>query len=91
VSYTSKIVIKKDGRKELFIKEKIVVSAVKTGAPLNIARDIADKIESHPKNELKTLWIRKHIIDELKLHNPDWPKRYINYDKSVKRLYKNVY
>ena len=91
MSYTSKIVIKKDGRKELFIKEKIVVSAVKTGAPLNIARDIADKIESHPKNELKTLWIRNHIVDELTLHNPDWPKRYINYDKSVKRLYKNVH
>jgi transcriptional regulator NrdR family protein len=83
-----KTVIKKDGRKEPFIKEKIVVSTVKTGAPIELARDIADKIEKHPEGEIKTLWIRKHIHDELKLHNPDWPKRFISYDKGVKRLYK---
>jgi transcriptional regulator NrdR family protein len=40
-----KKVIKKDGETEPFIKEKIVVSAVKTGAHVDIARDIADKIE----------------------------------------------
>jgi len=86
-----KTVIKKDGRKEPFIKEKIVVSAVKTGAPIELARDIAEKIEEHPKDEIKTLWIRKQVSDELKLHNPDWLKRWYSYDKNVKRLHKYGY
>jgi len=83
-----KRVIKKDGRKEPFIKEKIVVSAVKAGAPAEIARKIADKIEQHPKEDIRTSWIRKHVLDELELHNPDWPKRWYNYDKNIKRLHK---
>ena len=86
-----KTVIKKDGQKEPFIKEKIVVSAVKTGASVEVARDIAEKIEEHPKDEIKTLWIRKQVSDELKLHNPDWLKRWYSYDKNVKRLHKYGY
>ena len=83
-----KKVIKKDGREEPFIKEKIVVSAVKTGAPANIARKIADEIEKHPNKSIKTIWIRNQILGKLELHNPDWPKRWYNYDKNVKRLHK---
>jgi transcriptional regulator NrdR family protein len=89
--YTPKNVIKQDGRKEPFVKEKIVVSAVKTGAPVKVARGIADKIEKHPKDELKTSEIKKSVLDELTLHNPDLPKRWLSYDKSVKRLYKHMY
>ena len=83
-----KTVIKRDGRKESFIKEKIVVSAVKTGAPVKIARDIASKIEKHPEEEVKAIWIRKHVLNELNLHNPDWPKKWYSYDKNVKRLHR---
>jgi transcriptional regulator NrdR family protein len=86
-----KTVIKKDGRKEPFIKEKIVVSAVKTGAPTEIARGIAEKIEKHPKVEISTIWIRKQVLDGLKLHNPGLPKRWYNYDKNVKRLHIHGY
>ncbi len=84
----AKIVIKKDGRKEPFIKEKIIVSAVKTGAPVEIARKIAEEIEEHPDENLKTIWIRKLVLDKLELHNPDWPKKWYNYDKNVKRIHK---
>ena len=86
-----KIVIIRDGKKEPFIKEKIVVSAVKTGAPLEIARGIADKIDKHPEENIKTAWIKKHVLGELKLHNPDWPKRWYNYHKNVKRLHNFSY
>ena len=78
----AKNVIKKDGRKEPFIKEKIIVSAVKTGAPVEIARKIADEIENHPDESIKTIWIRKHLLGKLELHNPDLPKRWLNYDKT---------
>jgi len=83
-----KTVIKKDGRKEPFIKEKIIVSAVKAGAPVKIARDIAEKIEKHHEESIKTLWIKKQVTDHLALHNPDWPKRFLSYDKNIKRIYK---
>ena len=83
-----KTVIKKNGKKEPFIKEKIVVSAVKAGAPVEIARKIADKIEKHPEESIKTLWVRKKVLDELEYHNPDWPKSWLSYDKNVKRLRK---
>jgi transcriptional regulator NrdR family protein len=83
-----KNVIKKDGRTEPFIKEKIVVSAVKTGAPNHIARKIADSIEKNPAESVKTIWIRKHVLSELELHNPDLPKKWYNYDKNIKRLHK---
>lgn len=86
-----KTVIKKDGAKEDFIKEKIIVSAVKSGADIHIARKVADKIDNHPHVEIKTSEIRKNVLDELKLHNPDIPKRWLSYDKNVKRLYKHMY
>lgn len=83
-----KKVIKKDGRIQPFIKEKIVVSAVKTGAPVDVARKIADKIEKNPKEDIRTSLIRKQVLDELHVYNPDWPKRWFNYDKNIKRLHK---
>jgi transcriptional regulator NrdR family protein len=83
-----KNVIKKDGKKEPFIKEKIIVSAVKAGAPPEIARDIADKIEKHPKESIRTRWVRKKVLDELEYHNPEWPKRWLNFDKNIKRIKK---
>ena len=83
-----KKVIKNNGKTEPFIKEKIVVSIIKTGAPANIARNIAEKIEKHPDINIKTSYIRKNILDELELHNPEWPKRWYNYDKNIKRLHK---
>lgn len=89
--FMPKTVIKKDGRKEPFIKEKIVTSVVKTGAPVELARGIADKIDKHPKEDIKTMWIRKRVIDELELHNPEFPKRWYNFDKNIKRLHKHLF
>jgi transcriptional regulator NrdR family protein len=83
----SKNVIKKDGRIEPFIKEKIIVSAVKAGANVGIARKIAEKIEKQKEENIRTNWIRQYVLKELKLHNPDWPKRWYNYDKNIKRLH----
>ena len=83
-----KKVIKKDGKIEPFIKEKIIVSVVKTGAPAHIARKIADDVEKHPDESVKTIWIRNHVLGKLELYNPDLPKKWYNYDKNIKRLHK---
>lgn len=84
-------VIKKDGRKEDFIKEKIVVSTLKTGAPLDVARTIADKLHKEKNKEITTSEIRKSVLHELHKYNPEWSNRWISYDKGVKRLYKHMY
>ncbi len=84
-----KHVIKRDGRKEPFIKEKIVVSAIKTGAHVTIAREIAEKIEKQSEEIIPTSWIRQFVLKELKQHNPEWPKRWYSYDKNIKRLHKH--
>ena len=83
-----KKVIKKNGNKETFIKEKIVVSAVKAGAPVKVARDIAKQVEEHSEVELKTKWIRQYVLNKLKYHNKDWHDNWINYDEGVKRLHR---
>jgi len=84
-----KIVIKKDGKKEEFIPEKIVVSAVKSGAPADKAREIARKVEKIEKNEIETREIREIVLEELKKANPVWHERWVSYDKQVKRLYRH--
>ena len=84
-----KFVIKKDGRKEEFIPEKIVVSAVKSGATPEKAREIAKKVEEIEKEEIETKEIRGIVLKELKKANPIWHERWAAYDEQVKRLYRH--
>ena len=86
-----KKVIKRDGTTQEFIKEKVVVSAIKTGAPPDIARKIADELDTHPEESIRTSYIKQHVLKKLKLHNPELPKRWYNYDKNIKRLHKYGY
>jgi len=59
---------KRDGSLEAFMPEKIVVSAVKAGAPYEVAREIASSLESRHKKEevLESPTIRKYVLTELK-------------------------
>lgn len=62
-----KEVIKKNGDNEDFIKEKIVVSAIKAGASYGRAKKIAEKIKTkyRDQNTVKTTEIRSTIVKEL--------------------------
>ena len=84
-----KVVVKKDGEKEAFVPEKIVASAVKSGATPEMARNIAKKVERIEKDEIETVEIREIVLHELKSVNPDWHKRWLAYDEGVKRLYRH--
>ena len=87
--FMPKVVIKKSGNKEEFIPEKIVTATIKSGAPPEKAREIAKKITEVEKKEVKTVEIRKIVLDELKNINPDWHENFLAYDKGVKRLYRH--
>ncbi|MGC9554630.1 MAG: ATP cone domain-containing protein, partial [Thermoplasmatota archaeon] len=55
-------VIKKDGREEEFIPEKIVVSAVKSGAPPELAREIAREIQATRQETMESKEIRERVL-----------------------------
>lgn len=83
-----KKVVKKDGREEEFIKEKIVVSVVKSGSPAEIGRAIANEVEKIEEDQIRTQVIRKIVLEKLKKRNEGWYKKWVNYDESAKRLSK---
>ncbi|MCJ7634740.1 ATP cone domain-containing protein, partial [Candidatus Bathyarchaeota archaeon] len=58
-------VIKRDGRTEEFIPEKIIVSIVKVGAPVDLARQIAKDIQSKVREKISTAEIRRIVLEDL--------------------------
>jgi transcriptional repressor NrdR len=59
-------VMKRDGSTEVFMPEKVVVSAVKSGAPYETARDIASSLSKRSESSMKSSDIRKHVLTELR-------------------------
>ncbi|MGC9181146.1 ATP cone domain-containing protein [Thermogladius sp.] len=86
---SSIFVIKRDGSKEEFIPEKIVVSIIKTGAPVDVARRIAKIVEGklleQNVTEISSKDLMKMVLDLLKRENEEWYRNWIIFDKAVKR------
>jgi len=76
-------VLKRDGRSEDFIVEKVVVSVVKSGAPAEIAREIAQKIEV--REGMSTREIKSTVLEALREKDPEWEKNWLVYDRAVKK------
>ncbi|NHJ14369.1 MAG: ATPase [Candidatus Thorarchaeota archaeon] len=60
---------KRDGSIELFMPEKVVVSAVKSGAPYNTAKEIASSLSKRSEKVIESKEIRKHVLSELRSRN----------------------
>jgi len=78
-------VTKRDGKTEDFVREKVVVSCVKAGAPVETAREIAKKIEGKVHEKMSTEDIRRLCLKALREKNPEWENRWQVYDKAVKK------
>jgi transcriptional repressor NrdR len=78
-------VTKRDGRSEDFIYEKIVTSAVKSGAAVDVARNIAKQIESSIKEGASTKKIKQMVLEALRKVNTDWENNWLTYDRAVKK------
>ena len=59
-------VVKRDGSTEAFMPEKVVVSAVKSGAPYETAREIAGSLTKRSESTMKSSDIRTHVLTELR-------------------------
>lgn len=76
------MVMKADGRREEFIPEKIIVSAIKTGATPDYARKIAQDIGMNTKETVSTREIKGKVLVMLKSKNPEWEKNWIHWHYS---------
>jgi transcriptional repressor NrdR len=76
---------KRDGRSEDFVVEKVVVSMVKSGAPADVAREIAKNIEAEVHEGISTRDIKRRVLEELRKKNPEWEENWLVYDRSVKK------
>ena len=76
---------KRDGTKEPFIPEKIMVSAMKSGADPDSARTIAAETQKLIKDGTSTQEIRKTVLTMLKSKNPQWERNWKVYDTAVKK------
>jgi transcriptional regulator NrdR family protein len=76
---------KRDGRSEDFIYEKIVTSAVKSGASIDVVRNIAKQIEGSIKEGASTKEIKQMVLEALGKENPDWENNWLTYDRAVKK------
>ncbi len=82
-------VVKRDGRKEPFVPEKLVVSVLKTGAPPEVARKIAlivtAKILERGAKEISAKELTKMLLELLRKENEEWYRNWIVFDRAVKR------
>jgi len=78
-------VSKRDGRTEEFMPEKIVVSAVKSGASPEAGREIAGEVKQNAGETISTRDIRTRVLEGLERRNPDWRRNWEVYDQAVKR------
>lgn len=82
-------VVKRDGRREPFIYEKIVVSCLKAGATVEVSRRIATtilaKLIAEGKSEVTARELTKMILELLRRENEEWYRNWIVFDQAVKR------
>ncbi|MDF1541046.1 MAG: ATPase [Candidatus Thorarchaeota archaeon] len=60
---------KRSGSTEIFMPEKIVVSAVKCGCPYDTAREIASSLSSRSESIMASSEVREYVLSELRSRN----------------------
>ena len=79
------MVTKQDGRSESFIPEKLIVSAIKSGAAPEEARMMARQIESELSGTITTADLRSRMLSRLRQKNARLEENWLVYDRAVKR------
>lgn len=78
-------VVKADGRREPFVREKVIVSVLKSGAPPQEARAIGEAVERTAYDGMPSSEIRSRVLEQLHDQNPEWEENWLVYDRAVKR------
>ncbi|KXA99407.1 hypothetical protein AKJ48_04060 [candidate division MSBL1 archaeon SCGC-AAA261O19] len=75
-------VVKKSGEKEPFEHKKIVDSILTTGAPPDVAAQIADEVEEAVEEEVSTEQIRNMVLQKLGNIKQEWVDSWKEYEKT---------
>jgi transcriptional regulator NrdR family protein len=82
-------VVKRDGSREEFAPEKIVVSCLKAGATLEASRKIAKIVEAKllesNATEVSAKELTRMVLELLRKENEEWYRNWIIFDRAVKR------
>lgn len=78
-------IVKVDGRREPFVREKVTVSALKSGAPPGEARAIGEAVERVAYDGMPSGEIRRRVLEQLRDRNPEWEENWLMYDRAVKK------
>lgn len=78
-------IVKVDGRREPFVREKVTVSALKSGAPPEEARAIGEAVERVAYDGMPSGEIRRRVLEQLRDRNPEWEENWLMYDRAVKK------
>lgn len=81
----AKSVRKRDGRLEEFVPEKVIVSALKSGATVAVARRIARDVEAQARDETPSTEIRSMVLSSLGREDPVLEQNWRTYDRAIKR------
>lgn len=81
----AKMVRKRDGQTEEFVPEKVIVSALKSGASVAVARRIAKDVESQVRDGTPSQEIRSMVLSQLRQEDPVLEQNWQTYDRAVKR------
>jgi len=57
---------KRSGSTEVFMPEKVVVSAVKCGCPYDTAREISSSLSERKESVMKSSEVREYVLSELR-------------------------
>jgi len=78
---------KRNGKREDFIREKIVVSVLKAGGNIRRARNIARQVERvvSRSSAATTRQIRTEVLDRLRSRDAKAYRGWLAYDKQYKR------
>lgn len=78
---------RRDGREEEFVREKVVVAIVKAGGRVDIARAVAQEVESTLSRSpiVTTEQIRTEVLNRLKARDKKAYEGWLSYDAQKKR------
>ena len=79
----TKRVRKRDGQVEEFVPEKVIVSALKSGASVAVARRIAKDVESQAGDEIASMEIRNRVLSQLRQEDPVLEQNWQMYDRAI--------
>jgi transcriptional regulator NrdR family protein len=79
------MVRKRDGRAEEFVPEKVIVSALKSGASVSVARRISKDVESQAGDEIRSMEIRREVLSRLRQEDPVLEQNWQTYERAVKK------